>query len=180
MSRTKQTARKSTEPVKPNYGPRKKDEDINCDSSEEEKKNPVVVGDSCEEEEENSVSCEEEEENSVSCEEEEENSVSCEEEENCITVLVFMSDGDVTPDMETDRPLTPDVEMERSVTPAVENELGNVLCEGGDVREYLEGRKVVFIVGGKRGKPISVDSRKALHKGGDVMKYLEGLFIMNR
>jgi hypothetical protein len=65
---------------------------------------------------------------------------------------------------ETDRPLAPDMD----------NELEKFLREGGNVKEYISGRKVVFIVGGKRGKPISIDSRKGFRKGVDVREYLEG------
>jgi hypothetical protein len=137
MTRTKQTARKSTETgtPKPNYGSPKSPEGINCDESEDETEQKVFVSEMTPDMETNHPLTPDDMDRSWTPDEETNHPVTSDD-----------MDRSWTPDEETNHPLTPDME----------NELENVLCEGGNVKEYISGRKVVFIVGGKRGNPIRV------------------------
>ncbi len=53
-------------------------------------------------------------------------------------------------------------------TPTLEKKLVRAPWDGRNVKKYIRGRKIVFIVGGERGNPIGIAPEKAPWEGGKV------------
>ena len=58
--------------------------------------------------------------------------------------------------------------------PTLEKKLVRPPWDGRNVKRYIRGRKLVFIVDGERGDPISIDPEKAPWEGGKVKDYIRG------